>query len=118
MRRRRCCEFNGARVRMLVSNLQTHPLPLSFPFPSLSCSLSPPSSHSYKIADSFISLPQPRVLSLLEKETSRLDEEIEALKSRVDECEEEMKKLKVVLYGKFGSNISESKRVRDVEGEI
>lgn len=43
----------------------------------------------------------------MEKETSRLEEEIEALKSRVDECEEEMKKLKVVLYGKFGSNISE-----------
>ncbi|PWN22159.1 Prefoldin, subunit 4 [Microstroma glucosiphilum] len=60
----------------------------------------------YKIADSFVHLPQPKVISLLEKETTKLDEEIEALKARVDECEEEMKKLKVVLYGKFGSNIN------------
>lgn len=62
-------------------------------------------------------LPQPKVISLLEKETAKLDEEIEALKATVDECEEEMKKLKVVLYGKFGSNISEWSSVCTKGGE-
>ena len=65
------------------------------------------SSNSYKLADSFISIPQPQALEFLERDTKKIDAEIEKLKATVDECQEEMEKLKVILYGKFGSNISE-----------
>lgn len=61
----------------------------------------------YKLSDSFIHIPQSRALEYLERDTKRVDEEIDQLKSTVDEYEEEMKKLKVLLYGKFGNNISE-----------
>lgn len=63
-------------------------------------------SYRYKLGDAFLHVSQPKALQLLEDDTRRVDEEIERLEKVVDECEEEMKKLKVVLYGKFGSNIS------------
>ena len=69
--------------------------------------MSAPFSNSYKLADSFISIPQPQALEFLERDTKKIDAEIEKLKATVDECQEEMEKLKVILYGKFGSNISE-----------
>lgn len=58
------------------------------------------------MGDSFIHVPQPQALEFLERDSKRLDEEIEELKKTVDECEEGMEKLKVVLYGKFGNNIN------------
>ncbi|CAO1616112.1 unnamed protein product [Jaminaea pallidilutea] len=60
----------------------------------------------YKLADSFVSITQQRALEYISKDTERLDLEIDQLKATVDQCEEEMKKLKVVLYGKFGNNIN------------
>lgn len=65
------------------------------------------STDRYKLGDAFLHVSQPKALQLLEDDTRRVDEEIGRLESVVDECEEEMKKLKVVLYGKFGNNISE-----------
>ncbi|CAO1618898.1 unnamed protein product [Parajaminaea phylloscopi] len=60
----------------------------------------------YKLGDAFLSVPQPRALEYLERDSARLDREIETLQTTIEECEEEMKKLKVVLYGKFGNNIN------------
>ncbi|CAO1613404.1 unnamed protein product [Sympodiomycopsis kandeliae] len=60
----------------------------------------------YKLADSFIHIPQSKALELLERDTEKIDSEIESLKKDIDECEEGMKKLKVILYGKFGNNIN------------
>ncbi|KAE8212375.1 hypothetical protein CF319_g6737 [Tilletia indica] len=61
----------------------------------------------YKIGDTFVSVRQARALELLESDTARLDADINKLKAIVDGCEEEMNKLKVDLYAKFGkSNIN------------
>ncbi|CAD6886033.1 unnamed protein product [Tilletia controversa] len=61
----------------------------------------------YMIGDAFVSVHQPRALELLESDTARLDAEINKLKAVVEGCEEEMSKLKVNLYAKFGkSNIN------------
>ncbi|KAE8257713.1 hypothetical protein A4X13_0g2187 [Tilletia indica] len=61
----------------------------------------------YKIGDTFVFVRQARALELLESDTARLDADINKLKAIVDGCEEEMNKLKVDLYAKFGkSNIN------------
>lgn len=76
---------------------------------SYSSSLLPFYVERYKLGDAFLHVSQPKALQLLENDTSRVDQEIERLEKIVDECEDEMKKLKVTLYGKFGNNISESR---------
>ncbi|KAL6705579.1 hypothetical protein ACN47E_006526 [Coniothyrium glycines] len=60
----------------------------------------------YKVGDCFVSLPQPQVLELLEKSTETIDSEVEALKSRLEEIQEEMGELKKALYGRFGRSIN------------
>ncbi|KAK0553625.1 hypothetical protein OC846_000501 [Tilletia horrida] len=61
----------------------------------------------YKIGDAFVSVLQPRALELLEADSSRLDTEIRKYQAIVDSCAEEMDKLKIDLYAKFGkSNIN------------
>lgn len=72
-----------------------------------SLSFSSPRPLRYKLPDTFIHVKQSDALTLLERDTARIDEEIERLKQHIDESEEEMKRLKVLLYGKFGNNISE-----------
>ena len=62
--------------------------------------------HSYKVGDCFVSLPQPQVLELQESSTQTIDEEVEALKSRLETIQEEMGELKKVLYGRFGRSIN------------
>lgn len=60
----------------------------------------------YKVGDCFVSLPQPQVLELLESSTQTIDEEVVALKSRLETIQEEMGELKKVLYGRFGRSIN------------
>jgi len=60
----------------------------------------------YKVGDCFVSLPQPQVLELLESSTQFIDEEVEALKSKLETIQEEMGELKKVLYGRFGRSIN------------
>lgn len=45
-------------------------------------------------------------MARLEKDTAELDSELEGLAGRAEECEREMKELKVVLYAKFGRAIN------------
>jgi chaperonin cofactor prefoldin len=63
-------------------------------------------AYRYKVGDCFISLPQPRVLELLESSTESIDSEVEELKSKVETIQEEMGELKKALYGRFGRSIN------------
>jgi prefoldin subunit 4 len=60
----------------------------------------------YKIGDSFVHIPQSMAMQLLEKNTSRVDEEIEEIESRISANSENMDQLKVELYSKFGKAIN------------
>ena len=51
-------------------------------------------------------MPQPRALRRLAKEQKDVEEELSKLASQTNDCEKEMKSLKVVLYAKFGKAIN------------
>lgn len=58
------------------------------------------------MGDCFVSLPQPKVLELLESSTKTIDEEVDTLKSKLESVQEEMGELKKILYGRFGRSIN------------
>ncbi|KZT62012.1 Prefoldin, subunit 4 [Calocera cornea HHB12733] len=60
----------------------------------------------YKIGETIVHIKLSQAQRLLEKEQKSIDEEISSLQSRIDECENGMKELKVVLYAKFGNAIN------------
>ncbi|KAK7692404.1 hypothetical protein QCA50_004029 [Cerrena zonata] len=60
----------------------------------------------YRVGESFIHLPHSRAMKRLEKDKTDLDEELSQVSLKVEECETEMKQLKVVLYAKFGKAIN------------
>jgi len=60
----------------------------------------------YKVGDTFVHIKLARAQQLLEKAHKAIDAEVSGLQERVDECENVMKKLKVVLYAKFGNAIN------------
>ena len=62
--------------------------------------------HSYKIGDSFISLPLPEVQELLEASTTQIEESVSLLEEKLSTVREEMSQLKVELYGRFGRSIN------------
>ena len=61
---------------------------------------------SYKIGDSFISLPLPEVQEMLATSTSKIDEDVSALEEKLSTTQEEMSQLKVELYARFGKSIN------------
>lgn len=61
---------------------------------------------SYKVGDSFVHIPLSDAQKLLERDQAALDKELDELRVRMEECDNTMKKLKVVLYGKFGKAIN------------
>jgi prefoldin subunit 4 len=61
---------------------------------------------SYKIGDSFISLPLPEVQELLATSSEDIQEQVSGLEERLDTIREEMRELKVELYSRFGRNIN------------
>lgn len=63
----------------------------------------------YKLGDSFVHVKQSRALEMLEKDGEKAESEVRRCREQARECEEGMEKLKVGLYAKFGSNISECK---------
>ena len=71
--------------------------------PSISLGLTP---HSYKIGDSFISLPLSEVLEMLSTSSSRTEEEVAQVGGRLNTVREEMSELKVQLYARFGRSIN------------
>ncbi|KAJ7497640.1 Prefoldin subunit 4 [Mycena latifolia] len=60
----------------------------------------------YKVGEAFLHMPLSRALARLEKDQSDLDAQVSTLSSSVDQCEKEMKDLKVTLYAKFGRAIN------------
>lgn len=64
----------------------------------------------YRVGDAFVYVKQERAIEMLKRDGERLEEEMDKLRKQASECEEGMKKLKVGLYAKFGSNISEQEK--------
>ena len=51
-------------------------------------------------------MPHPRALRRLAKEQKDVEAELSKLSGQSEQCEKEMKDLKVVLYAKFGKAIN------------
>jgi prefoldin subunit 4 len=60
----------------------------------------------YKIGESFLHLPQPRAMKRLEKDQAVLSAQVLDLSASAEQCETEMKELKVTLYARFGRAIN------------
>nr|XP_020032380.1 prefoldin subunit 4 isoform X2 [Castor canadensis] len=60
----------------------------------------------YQIGDVFISHSQEETQEMLEDAKKNLQDEIDALESRVESIQRVLADLKVQLYAKFGSNIN------------
>ncbi|KAJ7495880.1 Prefoldin subunit 4 [Mycena galericulata] len=60
----------------------------------------------YKVGEAFLHMPLPRALKRLEKDQTDIDAQVSSLSNSVEQCEKEMKELKVTLYAKFGRAIN------------
>ncbi|KAJ3512939.1 hypothetical protein NLJ89_g3236 [Agrocybe chaxingu] len=60
----------------------------------------------YKVGDTFLHMPHSRALKRLEKDQASVDARVAELAAQADDCESQMKQLKVVLYAKFGKAIN------------
>ncbi|KAF7428002.1 hypothetical protein PC9H_007220 [Pleurotus ostreatus] len=60
----------------------------------------------YKIGEAFLHMPHPKALKHLEKDQGELDKRLSALTASAEDCEKQMKELKVTLYAKFGKAIN------------
>ncbi|KAJ7680657.1 Prefoldin subunit 4 [Mycena polygramma] len=60
----------------------------------------------YKVGEAFLHMPLPRALKRLEKDQADVDSQVSSLSTTVQQCEKEMKELKIALYAKFGSAIN------------
>jgi prefoldin subunit 4 len=61
---------------------------------------------SYKVGDSFVSLPLPEVREMLSESAEQIDEEVSKLEETLSGIRDEMKGLKVQLYARFGRSIN------------
>ncbi|KAG6820279.1 hypothetical protein H0H93_002891 [Arthromyces matolae] len=60
----------------------------------------------YRVGESFLHMPLSRAQKRLEQDQSSLDARISTVSTSVDDCDTQMKELKVQLYAKFGSAIN------------
>jgi prefoldin subunit 4 len=60
----------------------------------------------YRIGEAFVSLSLEAAQERISKSQEELDQEIEGLKSQMDEAVEKMDGLKKVLYARFGNAIN------------
>jgi len=60
----------------------------------------------YKVGESFFHLPQPKAMKRLEQDQDRIAKRVDELSEQADECDKQMKDLKITLYAKFGSAIN------------
>jgi prefoldin subunit 4 len=77
-----------------------------YPLPDLSCRPRFNVLSSYKIGDSFISLPLPEVQEMLASSTTKIEEDVTALEEQLGTIREDMTQLKVELYARFGRSIN------------
>lgn len=60
----------------------------------------------YRVGETFVLVPFSRAKKLLSADQESKTKEIDDIRARLDDNAEEMRKLKVLLYGKFGSQIN------------
>ncbi|KAL0956769.1 hypothetical protein HGRIS_002889 [Hohenbuehelia grisea] len=60
----------------------------------------------YKIGEAFLHMTHSKALKYLEKQQGEIDGNVSALAASAEDCEKQMKELKVVLYAKFGRAIN------------
>ncbi|KAI9062825.1 hypothetical protein FKP32DRAFT_1676746 [Trametes sanguinea] len=60
----------------------------------------------YRIGEAFIHMPHARAVKRLERDLAALNAELEKQTSNAEDCEKQMKELKVILYAKFGRAIN------------
>ena len=60
----------------------------------------------YKVGEAFLHMPHSQAVKRLERDQNVIDARVAALAAQADECEAEMKDLKVTLYAKFGKAIN------------
>jgi prefoldin subunit 4 len=61
---------------------------------------------SYKVGEAFLHLSHANAMKRLESDQAGVDALLSELSITTEECEKEMKELKVLLYGKFGRSIN------------
>ncbi|CAE6517992.1 unnamed protein product [Rhizoctonia solani] len=60
----------------------------------------------YKIGEAFFHISLKRAQTLIQKDQESIESEISGLQGKIDQCQQEMKDLKVTLYAKFGKQIN------------
>ncbi|CAE6431106.1 unnamed protein product [Rhizoctonia solani] len=60
----------------------------------------------YKIGEAFFHISLERAQALIQKDQESIETEINGLQGKIDQCQQEMKDLKVALYAKFGKQIN------------
>lgn len=60
----------------------------------------------YKIGDSFFHVTVSQAQEMLEVSTTQIDEEVSQLEDKLSTAKEEMTRLKVELYARFGRSIN------------
>lgn len=60
----------------------------------------------YKIGESFVHLSHAKAMKRLQSDQEEIDSQVSNLSSAADECDRDMKELKVQLYAKFGKSIN------------
>ena len=63
-------------------------------------------SARYRVGETFLHVPVGKAQKMLAADREAILKEIDDLQTRLGECAEEMKDLKVVLYAKFGKAIN------------
>ncbi|GMF04551.1 unnamed protein product [[Candida] boidinii] len=61
---------------------------------------------NYKIGETFVKLKQTEVLKRLEKDNSKIDNNVETLESEITTIDNKLSLLKTQLYAKFGTAIN------------
>lgn len=61
---------------------------------------------SYRLGDSFVMLPQAKVMERLEQDGNEIDDKIAARRKEAEEVTSRMDELKTNLYARFGDSIN------------
>ena len=65
-----------------------------------------PNFRRYRVGEAFVHLRHGQAMKRLERDQNDLTRQLDGLKEKTEECEKEMKELKVTLYAKFGRAIN------------
>lgn len=60
----------------------------------------------HKVGDAFVHIPVSEAMEKLEKESNKLNLELESVKGEIDSVQNQMSELKKELYAKFGNAIN------------